>query len=91
MRIVPFTSFPDGAGAPTFSPDGNQIAFVWGGEKGDNNDIYTQLVDGGNPLRLTSDPAFDTNPTWAPDRQWILYTREDPGNKGNIMMVENFR
>jgi len=75
MRIVPFTSFPDGAWVPTFSPDGNQIAFVWGGEKGDNADIYTQLVDGGNPLRLTSDPAFDTNPTWAPDGRRVAFVR----------------
>ena len=27
----------------------------------------------------------------SPDRQWILYTRLDPGNTGNITLVENFR
>src|SRR5262249_30931466 len=27
----------------------------------------------------------------SPDRQWLLYTRVDPGNTGNILMVENFR
>src|SRR5262249_9637020 len=29
MRIVPFTSFPGTEGQPSFSPDGNQIAFAW--------------------------------------------------------------
>jgi hypothetical protein len=27
----------------------------------------------------------------SPDRQWLLYTRVDPANTGNIMMVDNFR
>ncbi len=40
MRIVPFTSFQGLKDQPTFSPDGNAIAFVWNGEKQDNFDIY---------------------------------------------------
>jgi len=75
MQVLPFTSFPDGAGAPAFSPDGNQIAFVWRGEKSDNIDIYTQLVDGGRPLRLTTDPAADISPTWSPDGRRIAFVR----------------
>lgn len=27
----------------------------------------------------------------SPDRQWLLYTRVDQGNIGNITLVENFR
>src|SRR5215831_1896099 len=75
MQVLPFTSFPDGAGSPAFSPDGNQIAFIWGGEKGDNIDIYTQLVDGGKTLRLTSDPATDISPTWSSDGRRIAFVR----------------
>lgn len=86
MRVLPFTSFPDGAGAPAFSPDGNQIAFIWGGEKGDNTDIYTQLVDGGKPLRLTSNPAADISPTWSPDGRRIAFVRMS-GNKAEIFTV----
>ena len=39
---------------PAFSPDGNQLAFAWDGENGDNFDIYVQLIGSGSPpLRLT--------------------------------------
>src|SRR5262249_11058489 len=75
MKVLPFTSFPDGAGSPAFSPDGNQIGFICNGEKGDNIDIYTQLVDGGKPLRLTSDPATDVSPTWSGDGRRIAFVR----------------
>ena len=34
--LVPLTSTPGDETVPTFSPDGDQIAFAWNGEKGDN-------------------------------------------------------
>src|SRR5262249_52804337 len=43
LNIVPFTSFPGRETQAAFSPDGNQIAFVWDGGKGDNPDIYVKL------------------------------------------------
>jgi hypothetical protein len=59
MQTMPFTSFPGRAVSPAFSPDGNQIAFVWDGENGDNADIYVKVVGAGAPLRLTNHPADD--------------------------------
>ena len=44
VRVVPFTSFLGREDHADFSPDGNQIAFVWGGEKGDNPDIYVKSL-----------------------------------------------
>jgi Tol biopolymer transport system component len=75
MRIVPFTSFPGWEGNPAFSPDGNQIAFDWGGEKGDNSDIYVMLIGSEKPLRLTTDPGADTEPKWSPDGRQIAFIR----------------
>jgi DNA-binding winged helix-turn-helix (wHTH) protein len=66
-RVVPFSSFQGRESSPAFSPDGNQIAFVWSGEQDDNLDIYVKLIDGGSPLRLTTDAADDLNPVWSPD------------------------
>ena len=61
---------------PAFSPDGNQVAFVWNGEKQDNYDIYVQLVGEATPSRLTTDPAFDFSPVWSPDALRIAFLRE---------------
>jgi Tol biopolymer transport system component len=60
---------------PSFSPDGSQIAFAWGGPKQDNQDIYVQLIGSGSPLRLTTDPLNDYNPVWSPDGRWIAFLR----------------
>ena len=64
---TPFTTSPGFEVQPTFSPDGNEIAFAWNGEKEDNYDIYRKLIGPGEPLRLTRDPAWDYSPAWSPD------------------------
>ena len=75
LKLVPFTSSQGEKSAPVFSPDGNEIAYTWSGEKGDNTDIYVKLVGAGRPLRLTSDPAADLSPTWSPDGRFIAFLR----------------
>jgi Tol biopolymer transport system component/DNA-binding winged helix-turn-helix (wHTH) protein len=81
-KIVPFTSYPGAQTQPSFSPDGNQIAFVWNGEKGDNQDIYIKMIGTETPLRLTSDPAEDFSPTWSPDGRSIAFLRYSEANRG---------
>jgi eukaryotic-like serine/threonine-protein kinase len=74
---VPLTSYPGFEVQPSFSPDGNQVAFSWAGERQDNPDIYVKLIGGAEkPLRLTSDPALDYSPAWSPDGRFIAFVRE---------------
>jgi Tol biopolymer transport system component len=75
IAVGPFTSFPGWEGNPAFSPDGNQIAFDWAGEKGDNSDIYVMLIGSEKPLRLTTDLAADFEPKWSPDGRQIAFIR----------------
>ena len=86
-KVVPFTTFPGRELQPTFSPDGNQIAFAWNGEKRDNFDIYVKLVNTGTPpLRLTSNPAHDLFPAWSPDGREIAFVRQS-GSEVSIFVI----
>lgn len=73
---------------PAWSWDGQRIAFVR--REDGNQDIYTIAPDGGEPVRLTDDPAIDTAPAWTPDNrllfrsfrggQWGLYIMNADGS-----------
>ncbi|MGH9937859.1 MAG: winged helix-turn-helix domain-containing protein, partial [Blastocatellia bacterium] len=85
-RVIPFSSFQGRESSPAFSPDGNQIAFVWSGEQDDNLDIYIKLIDGGSPLRLTTDAADDLNPVWSPDGRYVAFYRQ-AAEDGGVFIV----
>ncbi len=89
MRTVPLTSYPGTEAGPTFSPDGDRVAFSWNGEKQDNNDIYVKLIGPGPPLRLTTDPAWDHSPAWSADGRYIAFLRGRPSdlNKKGVYLV----
>ena len=75
MEVVPFTTTEGDECCPSFSADGNQIAFAWGGQQGDNWDIYVKLIRPGPPLRLTTDPRLETLPVFSPDGREIAFVR----------------
>lgn len=75
LRAVALTTFPGAELYPSFSPDGNHVAFMWTGPKQDNADIYVQQIGAGSPLRLTTDGRSDYNPVWSPDGSWIAFLR----------------
>ncbi|HEX2489038.1 MAG TPA: winged helix-turn-helix domain-containing protein [Blastocatellia bacterium] len=76
LNAIPLTSYQGRETQVAFSPDGNQIAFVWNGPQGDNQDIYVKLIDAETPLRLTINPAEDINPVWSPDGRYISFLRQ---------------
>jgi Tol biopolymer transport system component len=50
---------------PTWSPDGNNIAFTSDGCS-DNWEIYTMRADGSTLANITDHPERDAFPTWRP-------------------------
>jgi Tol biopolymer transport system component/DNA-binding winged helix-turn-helix (wHTH) protein len=75
LMPVPLTAYPGDEWQPSFSPDGNQVAFAWNGKNQDNFDIYAKLIGTDQPLRLTMDPAEDLYPAWSPDGRLIAFAR----------------
>jgi Tol biopolymer transport system component len=61
-----------------WSPDGGTLAFV--GQRGDNFDIYSISVNGGEEKRLTTAPGLDDGPEYSPDGQWIYFNSERTGH-----------
>jgi Tol biopolymer transport system component/DNA-binding winged helix-turn-helix (wHTH) protein len=81
------TTYPGDEVDPSFSPDGSQVAFSWGGNKNENRDIYVLPVGGQHPLRLTQDPADDISPAWSPDGLSIAFIRRTDEHSGSIMLI----
>ena len=57
----------------------SSILFV--SERDWNSEIYIMDTDGNNPRNLSKNPNTDTNPSWSPDRQQIVFQRSS-GVKG---------
>lgn len=74
---------------PHWSPHGNRIAF-WSverdGRRTGQRDIWTVRPDGNAPIAVTSDPAVDWNPVWAPNGKY-LYFSSDRGGSMNLWRV----
>ena len=87
LSAIPLTSYPGNENEPTFSPDGNQVAFSWDGEKQDNFDIYVKRIGAEPPLRLTHDPARETSPAWSPDGTWIAFLRASEQGRNLVVLI----
>ena len=57
---------------PSWSPDGESIAFVLNVNNLGSLQIYVADSDGENPRKLT-DGMLDLNPAWSPDSEMIAY------------------
>ena len=69
-----------GARYPAISPDGEIIAFAYMG------DIWVVSSQGGKATRLTDHMAYDGEPVWSPDGQWLAFTSNRNGNNDVFIM-----
>jgi Tol biopolymer transport system component len=87
LTAAPLTTYPGIAVQPTFSPDGNEVAFCWNGERQDHYDIYRKLIGPGGPLRLTTAPGGGLSPAWSPDGRFIAFLRAAPPGKIHVYLI----
>jgi Tol biopolymer transport system component/DNA-binding winged helix-turn-helix (wHTH) protein len=81
-RLVPVaTGFAGEIRRPVLSPDGTRVAFAAEDRPGAGFSVEVVLLEGGNPLRLSSAPAgtFDMPAAWSPDGSELAYVRTGAG------------
>ena len=86
-KVVPFTSYTGSEISPSFSPDGDHIAFAWNGENRSNYDIYIKKLGSQKSVRLTSTSLDELAPAWSPDGRHIAFVRYDAEGKGSLNVM----
>lgn len=62
------------------SPDGSKVAFSYKG------DIFTVPYQGGEAVRLTSGPSYESSPVWSPDGSRIAFASDRNGGRDVYVM-----
>jgi serine/threonine protein kinase len=84
---VPLTSYAGSEMQPDFSPDGNQVVFIWDGETGGHFDVYVTMVGSGSPHRLTTSPGSKASPAWSRDGRWIAFLRQTGNDQADLLLT----
>jgi Tol biopolymer transport system component/DNA-binding winged helix-turn-helix (wHTH) protein len=82
---IPLTAFPGLESAPTFSPDGTQVAFAWTGDPATGSkgfDLYLKGFGSEKVLRLTNHPSQWICAAWSPDGTQIAFHRISGADTG---------
>jgi Tol biopolymer transport system component/DNA-binding winged helix-turn-helix (wHTH) protein len=61
----------------SWSPDSRRV--VIDAAIAGNSDVYLVSLDGGSPVRVTTDPAMDGLSEWSSDGRWIYFTSDRSG------------
>ena len=80
-RAVEFTTSEGTWTSLDVSPDGRTIVFELLG------DLYTLPITGGEATRITSGPAFDSQPRYSPDGTTIVYLSDRSGSE-NVWLCD---
>jgi Tol biopolymer transport system component len=80
VTLTPLTTDPGYEGEPTFSADGETIAYV--SDRNGNFEIYLKQISGGPDIDITNNGADDVQPAFSPDGKQIAFvsTRSSSSN-----------
>jgi serine/threonine protein kinase len=71
VTLTPLTTDPGYEGEPTFSPDGETIAYV--SDRTGNFEIFLKQISGGPDINITNNAADDVQPAFSPDGKQIAF------------------
>jgi serine/threonine protein kinase len=80
VTLTPLTTDPGYEGEPTFSPDGQTIAYV--SDRTGDFEIFLKQISGGPDINITNNKADDAQPAISPDGKQIAFvsTRTNSSN-----------
>jgi Tol biopolymer transport system component len=81
-RVLEFPSPGSNAGYPSFSPDGEGLAFVATTRKG--NEVFTSSWSGGDVTRITFNAVDDGNPSFTVEGDSVVHYSETRRYKSEI-------
>jgi Tol biopolymer transport system component len=78
-NITRLTNNIDFDRSPSWSPDGEKIAFT--SDRDGNTEIYVMnAADGSGQTNISNSPAREYHPSWSPDGEKIAFTSDRDGN-----------
>ncbi len=85
--VTQLTSDPANDVMPTFSPDGQRVAFA--SDRSGNWDIYMMAVNGGPAVQLTDDASQDMHPSFSPDGTKLVYSSlSSQSNQWELVVID---
>ena len=89
MPAVQLTDNDDADGSPSWSPDGQRIAFD--SNRDGDWELYVMNADGSEVRKLTQNDGSDYYPAWSPDGQRIAFQSDRDGDfEIYVLMLNQF-
>jgi Tol biopolymer transport system component/predicted Ser/Thr protein kinase len=85
--LTPLTADPGYEGEPTFSPDGETIAYV--SDRTGNQELFLKQVSGGADVNVSNNPADDFQPAFSPDGRQMVFVSTRGGASDRLFYGAN--